>query len=154
MVEAGKEEISLINGRAQVKSSQVLLDLTPPLPSLVEAPVSFTDSTSESQGESSSSSSSAPTAGRAPTNKVRSETPSAFISLYFSPLVKPYIQKMCSGSIAEDKLRSKCYSRVSPHPATQCYFLYTATSSCLFSSGRQLCTTADTATSNTQHMFV
>lgn len=121
MVEAGKEEISLINGRAQVKSKLSSASgsySSPPLPSLVEAPVSFTESTSESQGDSASSSSSAPTAGRAPTNKVRSETPSAYISLYFSPLVKPCIQKTCSGSIAEDKLRSKCYSRVSPHPAT------------------------------------
>lgn len=111
------------------------------------------ESTSESQGDSASSSS-APTAGRAPTNEIRSEILSVYISLWFSPSVKPGIQRMRSGSVAEDKLRSECYSRVSSHPATSWYFLYIVTSSCLPFSKRWLCKTGDTATSNIQHVWV
>lgn len=108
----------------------------------------FTESTSESQGDSSSSSSSAPTGGRAPTNEVRrSETLSVYISLCFSPSVKPCMQRMHSDSTAEEKLRSERYSNISSHPATSWYFLYIATSSCLLSTRRWLCTTADTITS-------
>lgn len=119
----------------------------------METLVSFTKSTSESQGDSASSSCSAPTVGRAPTNKVRSEMLEyLYFTLLFPNQSSPAPKD--AGSIDEDKLRSKFYSRVSSHPDTSCYLLYASSSFCFLSIRRWLCTIADKATGNTQHTWV
>lgn len=119
----------------------------------METLVSFTKSTSESQGDSASSSCSAPTVGRAPTNKVRSEMLEyLYFTLLFPNQSSPAPKD--AGSIDEDKLRSKFYSRVSSHPDTSCYLLYASSSFCFLSIRRWLCTIADKATGNIQHTWV